>query len=284
MVFIQSQLYIVGVVSLKVAILLEWKNIFVPHGNRSTIYWIIHFMIWSSVAFYLSTIIALNVACTPYDAHWNKLITSSCDRVKPGFIDMSTGAIFNFVTDVVIFLVPQRLIWKLNMSKKKKIGVSIVFSLGFVACLTALLRLVSTLQYSRSSDFTYGFSPLTLYTGSELTCGFLVICMPSMPRVFSVLKHKMESWTSARSSKIRSLSSSLQHKERSKPRSPSVHADERNLFPLDDIHATRDTEAYSRENVPDLERGIWQTTQFETVETYDPNATKSEYRRQEQWN
>ncbi|RYP19807.1 hypothetical protein DL765_003153 [Monosporascus sp. GIB2] len=282
MVFIQSQLYIVGVVALKVSILLEWKNIFVPPGTRNIVFWATHFMIWSCVVFYLSTIIAFNVACTPYEAHWNKLIRGSCDRVKPGFIDMSTGAIFNFVTDAVILLLPQRAIWKLKMSTKKKIGVSVVFSVGILACLTALLRLVSTLEYAKSSDFSYGFSPLTLYTAAEMTCGFLVMCMPAMPKVFSVLKKKLGIWTG--SSKSRSSKSTRQRKERARPKSPSEHADERQLFPLTDVRAEGYAGTSSDEHVPDMERGIWQTTQFEAVESYDPNVTRTEYSRQEQWN
>lgn len=277
MVLIQSQLYIIGVVTLKVAILLEWKNIFVPHGTRNFVFWAIHAMIWSCIFFYLSTIIAFNVACTPYEAFWNKLIEGNCDRVNPGFIDMSTGAIVNFVTDVVILLLPQRAIWRLNMSTRKKVGVSVVFSVGLLACVTALLRLISTEQYSKSLDFTYNFSPLTLYTVAELTCGFLVMCMPTMPKVFSILKSKLSSLTGT--NKSGSVGASWQRMEGGIPKSPSKHTSERQLFPLVDVH----TGASSDEHIPVTERGIWQTSQFEAVESFDPNATKTEYKRQEQW-
>ncbi|KAM0814430.1 putative G-protein coupled receptors family 1 profile domain-containing protein [Seiridium cardinale] len=288
MLFVQSQIYIFTIVCIKVSILLEWKKIFVPRGTRNFVYWAAHVMIWTCLAFYLSTIIAFNVACDPYEANWNKLIGGTCNRVLPGFIEQSTGAIYNFVTDLVILLIPQRSIWKLHMSTKKKLGVSVIFSVGFLACVTALLRLIYTYRYAGTSDFTYVFSALTLCTASEMTCGFLVICIPTLPAVFTKMKHSVGVYT--KPSKLESEGSNgqpsaWQRTDRSKMKHSAQNKslDERELFPMTSVHVEGTSAGRSHEDIPPNGRGIWQTTQFEAAESFDPHATKDEYKRQEQW-
>lgn len=43
-----------------------------------------------------------------------------------------TSAIVNLVVDIGILLLPQRVIWKLNMTPKNRRGVSAIFGLGIM--------------------------------------------------------------------------------------------------------------------------------------------------------
>lgn len=42
------------------------------------------------------------------------------------------GAAINVVLDLVILVIPQRIIWRLKMKKAKKIGVSLIFLIGIL--------------------------------------------------------------------------------------------------------------------------------------------------------
>lgn len=115
--------------TIKTAILVEWKNIFVPRGVRNSFYWTCLAMMVFNILYYSAGIIAANLACFPYRAIWDITISGKCINSK-GLI--SSGAGLNLVSDLVILLFPQRVIWSLNISIKKKIGVSVAFAVGLL--------------------------------------------------------------------------------------------------------------------------------------------------------
>ncbi|KAI0197723.1 hypothetical protein F4808DRAFT_463428 [Astrocystis sublimbata] len=186
---ILSFLYDFDILLIKVAILLEWLHLFVPPGSRNFIYWASHVNIWFNVSFYLSVFVAAQLACTPYEYNWNKLLDGNCDRVNTKYTNLASG-VFNVISDIVILLSPQKVIWKLNMRVRLKAGISIIFGIGVFGCAIATIRLVETVKYSYSTDYS-GFPALSgtlLCSAAELTAGILVICVPSLPKAYASLK------------------------------------------------------------------------------------------------
>ncbi|KAI1855544.1 hypothetical protein JX265_004627 [Neoarthrinium moseri] len=295
-VFITSQLYIGSILLIKVAILLEWIRIFAPPGNRHFVYWASHIMIWANVVFYVSIFIAFNIACTPYEYNWNVLLKGNCDRVNTHYTNLATS-IFNVISDFMILIIPQRAIWKLHMSTKKKLGVSMVFAIGLLACVSALIRLIETVRHALSADYVYTFAGIMCCCAAELTCGFLVVSVPSFPKAFSAINlSKLLSKLSFRSSssKLRSSkksgdasswppSSGGYSEVKTKAAKTSAEGDERQLFPMAKLQNNSSNDYSLYDSAGHAERGIYQTTHFEATESFDPNATRSEYRRQEQW-
>lgn len=116
----------------KPAILLEWTRIFVPYSQRNTFFWVGRFLIIINVLWYGSCIIATVLACVPREKIWHTWVSGKCiDRKK---LDICTAA-FNFSMDIFILLLPQRVIWKLQMTKNRRIGISVVFSMGLMLVL-----------------------------------------------------------------------------------------------------------------------------------------------------
>lgn len=121
--------YALTMMTIKTSILLEWLHIFVPARTRNKFFWICWAMIIANCALYISIVIAVQFYCTPVEKNWHRWIPGTCrDR---GSID-TTPSIFNLIFDVLILLLPQRVIWKLQMDTRRKIGVSIVFSVGLL--------------------------------------------------------------------------------------------------------------------------------------------------------
>ncbi|KAJ2992281.1 hypothetical protein NUW58_g2218 [Xylaria curta] len=183
-VFISSQLSTAVILSVKTAILLEWIRIFVPPGSRDFVYWASHFMIFAVLVYYIAVEIALYVACIPLDANWDQFLNGDCTRVDMQIANLSVP-VFSLVSDILILLIPQRVIWKLNMSTQKKIGVSVIFAVGLFACIASLIRLVETARNGDWPDFTYTFSGFMLAGAAEISLQFMVIGGPYFPKLFS---------------------------------------------------------------------------------------------------
>lgn len=74
-------------------------------------------------------VISLNVQCIPREASWDITVAGKCFPLYT--IQLSSG-IFFLITDVIMIFLPQAPIWKLQLSRQKKIGVSVVFGLGIL--------------------------------------------------------------------------------------------------------------------------------------------------------
>ncbi|KAI1275365.1 hypothetical protein F5Y07DRAFT_369840 [Xylaria sp. FL0933] len=184
-VHIGSELYAAMMPLIKAAILLEWVRIFVPRGTRSTFYWTCHIFIWVNLSFYTAILIWGNTSCKPYEKLWDKTLPGTC--LKGDAFDIVTAS-YNGVSDILILLLPQRVIWKLRLNRKKKLGIALVFAVGLSACIAAAYRLYASVRYLLSYDVTYGVGGIGLGSSAEQTCAILIYCVPNIPRLFKEKK------------------------------------------------------------------------------------------------
>lgn len=132
-------------------------------------------------------------------------------------MDIAVGAM-NVASTLCILALPQGIIWQLELPRHKKMGIAILFMFGILyvilesnfpwtretmlmlicrsAVVCACFRLAVTVNYSFADDWTYAISPLALWCLAELTCLFIVFCVPSVPKAF----HLVNSWSRNRSS------------------------------------------------------------------------------------
>lgn len=113
--------------TIKTAILLDWMRLFVVKGTRPAFWWTCQFIMWATILYYFSVIIVSALSCTPHEKIWNPTLQGTCVNTKALFV---TNAVLNLASDIVILLLPQRVIWRLKLSTKKKIGISVVFAVG----------------------------------------------------------------------------------------------------------------------------------------------------------
>jgi hypothetical protein len=120
-------LYGVIIMLLKAAILMEWTHLFVPLGIHNGFWLTCHLTLWVNVMFYIACTIVENFSCAPREKIWNKLIDGHCVN-NPALI-MSSG-ILNLVSDFVVFALPQKIIWSLTISTRKRVGICLLFATG----------------------------------------------------------------------------------------------------------------------------------------------------------
>ncbi|KAI9373557.1 hypothetical protein BJX61DRAFT_502193 [Aspergillus egyptiacus] len=168
--------------ALKIGILIEWCRVFTPISERKkSPFWIgCVVIIFIQIASNVAIIISLNLQCIPHQAIYDFRVPGKCfDLYK---LQVASASI-HLICDVVIFLLPQRIIWTLKMSWRKRLGVSFIFGLGLLACISAAFRCAVTVAHGRSADSVYTLGPLAFWAMAEMTCGFFIICLPCIPKI-----------------------------------------------------------------------------------------------------
>jgi hypothetical protein len=122
--------HLTGVLSmmLKVAILLEWLSIFTPK-RKGHYYWtsialICFLCLWGGAGRFIESF-----HCIPFQKIWDKTVPGTCSDYRTFNL---IAAIISVATDVILIVLPQSVIWKLQMTLSRKIGISIIFATGVV--------------------------------------------------------------------------------------------------------------------------------------------------------
>ncbi len=89
--------------------------------------------------FYWSNVVIAAVYCLPRNgAPWNDTAFARCSSPVASAI---VNGVFGVVADLVLFILPFPVLHKLHLGRQKKIGLCIVFSVGFLYVLLFLAAL-----------------------------------------------------------------------------------------------------------------------------------------------
>ncbi|KAI1129660.1 hypothetical protein F5Y10DRAFT_263886 [Nemania abortiva] len=217
--------YLYTIMLAKVAILLQWIRIFVPRKTRNFFFWTACVLMSIVAVYYTAASLVIIIPCAPFEKNIDVLATCS-----PGaeILDLFSASI-NLVLDIAILLLPQRVIWKLQMSRRRRMGISFVFAIGALACVAALARTGISIYYYSSPDFaadsTYSLSYSALIPLVESTFGILVFCIPGAPKGIqavadSKIASSVRSWTN---SSVQALRSKASHGTLDQASAPGAH-------------------------------------------------------------
>ncbi|KAI0439268.1 hypothetical protein F4803DRAFT_532008 [Xylaria telfairii] len=182
-IFIGANIYNVVIACGKAAIILEWIRLFVPVPTRNLAFYGFRVVLVVNTVYYAAATITQNLACTPYRYSWDKTIPGGhCIQLAEVYV---ASASIDIVTDIVIFMLPQQVIWQLQMSTKKRFGLSLIFAVGIFGILSAIFRVIVSLNFEKAEDGTYSVSTVALWALAEMTSVFIIACVPAVPRVFS---------------------------------------------------------------------------------------------------
>ncbi|KAI4861832.1 hypothetical protein F4820DRAFT_460636 [Hypoxylon rubiginosum] len=134
------------------------------------------------------------LACVPVQLSWtppNARDGGHCIDL-PRF--MFVTSTLNTAVDLLIFAVPVPLVRRLQIARRQRVALLIVFTIGAVVCVASVLRLVSIYQLLRvPTDPSSGGVALGLWSGVELTLAVICACLPTLrpvvARVFPRLLH-----------------------------------------------------------------------------------------------
>ncbi|KAL1856381.1 hypothetical protein Daus18300_010753 [Diaporthe australafricana] len=279
-----AYLVLSAVVPIKTAILMEWISIFLPNtGNRHNLFfWACHFIIWANIILFVVIIILFSVSCVPFEYLWDRTIEGGYCRVNNNNINLLFAS-FLFATDMIILLIPQRVIWKLNMSRSRKVGVSFVFAFGIAACAASLVRLVYTVQRAKNDDETYNISILMMTAIGEGSCAVLVLCVPAVPKALTGLKlrclpRRSQEPLNSKDAGVAEAAWPASAEGNEKKHWRTASSSEGHLVPLEQMPSFR-------QHDPEFGNSIFRIVEFEASASYEPDrkVLLEQHSRQHPW-
>ena len=118
--------YSFALLSTKLSIMLLIQRVFCS-VQRDIAYWLTTFLMFANTAFYTAFLIVPAAQCHPRSKIWNMEEPGSCVDINKLYV---ASAVFNLLSDVAMLSVPIFMIWGLQMSIRRKIGVSAIFATG----------------------------------------------------------------------------------------------------------------------------------------------------------
>ena len=147
------------------------------------------------------------------------------------------------------------------------------------ACVSAAFRLAVTIRYAGATDVIYNVGPVCFWAYAEMTCGFIVVCVPCVPKILLETgiwrKMKMRlglSVTTGTPSNTRNLTGSSAI--RSRNMLSGNKSGNKSYLQVDDETELKDfgsesTEHLREQYVPKSENGIVRTTQVTVTQNSD---------------
>lgn len=101
-------------------------------------------------------------------------------------------SVFGLVSDIYILILPLIAISHLQLSKAKKIGVTAMFSTGFICCMASSVTLYFQHRiWKNQNDYTYYVVFVYLSYTIEMCVGISTSCMPSLARLHKANSGKL---------------------------------------------------------------------------------------------
>lgn len=116
---------------LKVAILVDWAHLFNPLKKRDVVYWTTRILLAANVIYYITATLLEAFRCTPQRMLWDTFYVGGYCPINVTVLNLATAAI-NIVSDVAMLALPQWVIWRLQMTRATRAGVSVVFLIGIL--------------------------------------------------------------------------------------------------------------------------------------------------------
>lgn len=118
-------MYGICIFFIKLSILSQYIHVFMPSREPKLMFWVTIFFIVANFIFYFASTVAEIWACSPIAKAWDPLITEG-HCIDLDALNVAASSV-NTASDLIILILPQLVIWRLNTSFQRKVTVSIIF-------------------------------------------------------------------------------------------------------------------------------------------------------------
>ncbi|KXH36872.1 CFEM domain-containing protein [Colletotrichum simmondsii] len=182
-------IYTLSISALKASILFFYIRVFSMVSRTFSL------VLWLTQTFNFLFCLAFTVAnlnqCRPFSNAWQ-----GWDGRHPGYC-INVYAMFiahaavNIALDVWMLGLPVTQVLWLNLRKRQKVEIVVMFSLGVVITIVSAIRLKVLLSLEGFQDPTYDAFYLHMWSYIELSVGIIVACLPSTRQVWRHLVPKL---------------------------------------------------------------------------------------------
>lgn len=136
----------------------------------------------------LVIILATILSCSPIAHFWNRDLEGHCLNVTAVAYANSGFAV---TQDVLLIALPVFMLWNLNMSRRRKCLIALMFAVGSLGLVATIVRLSTLHVFGNLADPTWDYIPVVYWTVVELAAGMICSCLPAirilLERFFGVL-------------------------------------------------------------------------------------------------
>ncbi|KAJ0302173.1 hypothetical protein COL516b_007224 [Colletotrichum fioriniae] len=190
--FIDESMYLACLGLTKISVLFFYLRIFPNKSFRWATYATMTYIIISTTVVLLMQIFQ----CIPFEFNW---VGWKGDFGPHHCLDINALAFvaggLSISHDLIILALPLPLLWHLNTSKRSKIGILFMFSLGIFVLITSCIRLRYIVSFTQSLNPTWDFTDPLIWSGLEASVSMIVVCLPALrillkrgwPKMFSTI-------------------------------------------------------------------------------------------------
>ncbi|KAF2621930.1 hypothetical protein BU25DRAFT_481224 [Macroventuria anomochaeta] len=130
-----------------------------------------------SIGWTVSYLFVIIFQCTPVPRVYDRTIPGTCINF---FWQRWSNAVSNLLTDISVFILPIPVLVRLNMSIGSRIGLVMLFCIGFFICLTTALRMATLPLTLRTNEPSWESAPTNLWSFIESATGVICACLISL--------------------------------------------------------------------------------------------------------
>ncbi|RDH23231.1 hypothetical protein M747DRAFT_338926 [Aspergillus niger ATCC 13496] len=171
--WITIPLYNLTLTLTKLSLIFLYRRLFPTHTYRILLILTLIFVIITGLWMVLSTLIF----CIPINAFWDTSIPHTC---LPEDVVWCLNAAFQITTDLILVVLPLPILANLNLPKRQKAALLVIFALGFFVCATSIVRLSTIVHLLRDPDFTSGNGLAATWSFVESNVAIICACLPPL--------------------------------------------------------------------------------------------------------
>ncbi|KAF6828178.1 integral membrane protein [Colletotrichum plurivorum] len=119
--------------------------------------------------------------CQPVSMSWDINAKGTCIGKM---IPMMTLSAANIVIDIIILLIPVKVVWSLQMARRQKVSLVFLFATGGFVCAAAIQRTIILPPLLESSDYTWEVPPQMIWGFIEINAGLICAAVPALKPFF----------------------------------------------------------------------------------------------------
>ncbi|RYC80049.1 hypothetical protein BFJ63_vAg17071 [Fusarium oxysporum f. sp. narcissi] len=133
----------------------------------------------------LGNVLQVFLICRPFAASYDPTVKGTCGNQVSSFI--AIGA-FNAITDVLILSLPLPVLWSLQARTSTKVGLTIIFSIGLLVSVVAIIRIISLASVDVKGDLTGTMVWAAFLSTVEPNLAIVCVSLPMLAPLYARLR------------------------------------------------------------------------------------------------
>ncbi|PNS14666.1 hypothetical protein CAC42_1688 [Sphaceloma murrayae] len=170
--FVNRTMYVIASTCYKISLCASYMRIIAKSGHRHY-----RFVVWATMAlsagYGTSFLFAIVFACNPVEKSWKPKVPGKCFPPSPFYYGTT---VTNILIDIIVLFLPIPLLWRLQMNKRRKMGLILCFALGALTTVGASMRLASVAKVVRFGDP----DEFVMWSSVEINLGIITGSIPAL--------------------------------------------------------------------------------------------------------